>query len=47
VRDYAAQKELEEGEALNAGMKEKAREFIAAGAQVYQGKLPEGVELEH
>jgi phosphomethylpyrimidine synthase len=47
VRDYAAQKELEEGEALNAGMKEKAREFIASGAQVYQGNLPEGVELEH
>jgi phosphomethylpyrimidine synthase len=47
VRDYAAQKELEEGEALSAGMKEKAREFIAAGAQVYQGNLPEGVELEH
>jgi phosphomethylpyrimidine synthase len=47
VRDYAAQKELEEGEALGVGMKEKAREFIAAGAQVYQGNLPEGVELEH
>jgi phosphomethylpyrimidine synthase len=47
VRDYAAQKELDEQSALSAGMKEKAREFIAAGARVYQGNLPEGVELEH
>jgi phosphomethylpyrimidine synthase len=47
VRDYAAQKELDEEAALNAGMKEKAQEFIASGAQVYQGNLPEGVELEH
>jgi phosphomethylpyrimidine synthase len=47
VRDYAAQKELAEEAALSAGMQEKAREFIAAGAQVYQGNLPEGVELEH
>jgi phosphomethylpyrimidine synthase len=47
VREYAAQKELDEEAALNAGMKEKAQEFIASGAQVYQGNLPEGVELEH
>jgi phosphomethylpyrimidine synthase len=47
VRDYAAQKELDEHAALSAGMKEKAQEFIATGAQVYQGNLPEGVELEH
>jgi phosphomethylpyrimidine synthase len=47
VRDYAAQKELDEEAALSAGMKEKAQEFIASGAQVYQGNLPEGVELEH
>ncbi|MEA2173343.1 MAG: phosphomethylpyrimidine synthase [Blastocatellia bacterium] len=47
VREYAAQKELDEEAALSAGMKEKAQEFIASGAQVYQGNLPEGVELEH
>lgn len=36
VRDYAAQKELEEGAALEAGMREKSAEFVAAGAEVYR-----------
>jgi phosphomethylpyrimidine synthase len=36
VRDYAAQKELDERAALEAGMKEKASEFVAAGAEIYQ-----------
>jgi phosphomethylpyrimidine synthase len=36
VREYAAQKEIDEQAALGAGMKEKAEEFIAAGAEVYQ-----------
>jgi phosphomethylpyrimidine synthase len=36
VRDYAAQKELDERNALEAGMKEKASEFVAAGAEIYQ-----------
>ncbi len=35
VREYAAQKELDEAAALTAGMKEKAEEFIASGAEVY------------
>jgi phosphomethylpyrimidine synthase len=47
VRDYAAQKELDEQAALAAGMKEKAEEFVAAGAELYQGNLPEGVTREH
>ncbi|MGB8510801.1 MAG: phosphomethylpyrimidine synthase ThiC [Pyrinomonadaceae bacterium] len=47
VRDYAAQKELEEGAALAAGMKEKSAEFVASGAEIYQGSLPEGVTREH
>ncbi|MCA1593011.1 MAG: phosphomethylpyrimidine synthase ThiC [Acidobacteria bacterium] len=47
VRDYAAQKELEEGAALAAGLKEKSAEFVAAGAELYQGSLPEGVTREH
>jgi len=47
VRDYAAQKELDEQAALETGMKEKAAEFVASGAKIYQGELPEGVRHEH
>ncbi len=36
VRDYAAQKGLEEQAALEAGMKEKAEEFKKTGAKIYQ-----------
>ncbi|MGI9066570.1 MAG: phosphomethylpyrimidine synthase ThiC [Pyrinomonadaceae bacterium] len=36
VREYAAQKEIDEQAALGAGMKEKAEEFVAAGAEIYQ-----------
>jgi phosphomethylpyrimidine synthase len=36
VREYAAQKQLNEQAALGIGMKEKAEEFIAAGAEIYQ-----------
>ncbi len=36
VREYAAQKELDEQAALEAGMKEKAKEFVAAGGEIYQ-----------
>jgi phosphomethylpyrimidine synthase len=35
VRDYAAQKELDEKAALEAGMKEKAEEFKKVGAEIY------------
>ncbi len=35
VREYAAQKELDEQAALAAGMKEKAEEFKQAGAEIY------------
>jgi phosphomethylpyrimidine synthase len=37
VRKYAAEQGLAEQEALEAGMQEKAREFVAAGAEVYTG----------
>jgi phosphomethylpyrimidine synthase len=47
VRDYAAQKELDEQSALVEGMKEKAAEFVASGGEIYQGELPEGVKMEH
>ncbi|MDQ1559045.1 MAG: phosphomethylpyrimidine synthase [Pyrinomonadaceae bacterium] len=47
VRDFAAKKELEESAALEAGMREKAAEFVATGAEIYQGTLPEGATREH
>jgi phosphomethylpyrimidine synthase len=36
VREYAAQKQIDEQAALDIGMKEKAQEFIATGAEIYQ-----------
>ncbi|MBD0369346.1 MAG: phosphomethylpyrimidine synthase ThiC [Pyrinomonadaceae bacterium] len=47
VREYAAEQGMDEEAALNAGMKEKAAEFISKGAEIYQGELPEGVQREH
>ncbi len=35
VRDYAAQKSLDDAAALEVGMKEKAREFVEKGGEVY------------
>ena len=35
VREYAAQKEIDEQAALGVGMKEKAQEFVAAGGDIY------------
>ena len=50
VRDYAAQKGLEEEQALAAGMKEKAEEFKKAGGKIYvetpQAAESAGVELK-
>ena len=37
VREYAAQKAINEQEALGVGLKEKAEEFVATGAEIYQG----------
>ncbi|HKO97241.1 MAG TPA: phosphomethylpyrimidine synthase ThiC [Pyrinomonadaceae bacterium] len=36
VREYAAQKEIDEQAALGLGMKEKAEEFAAAGGDIYR-----------
>ena len=36
VREYAAQKEIDEQAALGVGMKEKAEEFVAAGGEIYE-----------
>ena len=35
VREYAAQKEIDEAAALSLGMEEKSREFVEKGAEVY------------
>jgi phosphomethylpyrimidine synthase len=35
VREYAAQKQIDEQAALETGLKEKADEFVAAGAEIY------------
>ena len=37
VREYAAQKQIDEQAALVVGMKEKAEQFVTAGAEIYQG----------
>jgi phosphomethylpyrimidine synthase len=47
VREYAAQKELDEQAALGEGMKEKAAEFVASGSEIYQGDRPAGAHLDH
>ncbi len=39
VREYAAQKKIDEQAALGVGMKEKAEEFIAAGGEIYQERI--------
>ena len=36
VREYAAQKEIDEQAALGVGMKEKAEEFVTSGGEIYQ-----------
>ena len=36
MREYAAQKEIDEQAALGVGMKEKVEEFAAAGAEICQ-----------
>ncbi|MDT5268675.1 MAG: phosphomethylpyrimidine synthase [Acidobacteriota bacterium] len=47
VREYAAQKEIDEEAALGLGMREKAAEFVSSGAELYQGELPAGAKREH
>jgi len=36
VRDYAAQKHLDEQQAIQVGMKEKSEEFLKAGGEIYR-----------
>ena len=35
VRDFAAKQELDENAALEAGMKEKSKEFADKGSEIY------------
>ena len=35
VRKYAAEQELSEEQVLQAGMEQKAREFVETGAEIY------------
>jgi len=37
--EYAAQKQFDEAAALGVGMKEKAEEFVAAGAEISQSNV--------
>jgi phosphomethylpyrimidine synthase len=51
VRDYAAQRGVDEGSALQMGMEEKAEEFKRRGATIYhenlsEGSAPEGAGLK-
>ncbi|TAJ22835.1 MAG: phosphomethylpyrimidine synthase ThiC [Nitrospirae bacterium] len=36
VRDYAAQKQVDEQQAIQVGLKEKSEEFLKSGAEIYQ-----------
>ena len=40
VRDYAAQSGIAASEALEAGMKEKSKQFRTKGSELYVDKLP-------
>ena len=46
VREYAKEQNLEAEKALAVGMAEKAKEFVATGAEIYHGK-PDGVDDHH
>jgi phosphomethylpyrimidine synthase len=40
VREYAAQKGLEDAKALQEGMREKAEEFRKRGGEIYLADIP-------
>jgi phosphomethylpyrimidine synthase len=42
VRDYAAAQGVDEEKALAVGMSEKAKEFVASGAEIYHGLPDDG-----
>ena len=47
VRDYANAQNIAAEKALAVGMTEKAKEFVAAGGEIYQGNKPEGADDDH
>ncbi len=47
VREFAAKEGIAEEKALAVGMSEKAKEFVASGAEIYHGNLPEGAKDHH
>jgi len=47
VREYAREQGIEDGKALDAGMKAKAAEFSASGGEIYHGNIPEGAKEHH
>ena len=38
VREYAAQKQVDEAEALQIGLSEKAEEFMTSGGEIYRAR---------
>ncbi|MGC2237470.1 MAG: phosphomethylpyrimidine synthase ThiC [Pyrinomonadaceae bacterium] len=47
VREYANAQNIEEEKALAVGMAEKSKEFLATGAEIYHGNIPEGAKEHH
>jgi phosphomethylpyrimidine synthase len=47
VRQYAEKHGVAEEKALAGGMSEKAKEFVAAGSEIYHGTVPDGVRHDH
>ena len=42
--EFAKEQNIEAEKALAIRMAEKAKEFVAGGAEIYQGNLPEGAK---
>ena len=47
VREYAKELNVEIEKALAVGMSEKAKEFVATGAEIYHGNVPDGANSDH
>jgi phosphomethylpyrimidine synthase len=47
VREFAANQGIAEEKALAVGMQDKAKEFVATGAEIYHGNVPEGAKHDH
>jgi phosphomethylpyrimidine synthase len=47
VREYAKEQGVTTEKALAVGMSEKAKEFVATGAEIYHGNLPDGAKHDY